>query len=273
MSQKQMQQIELLKKIELGILDEIVRICEKHALTYFIIGGTLIGAVRHKGFVPWDDDIDIAMPRKDYENFRKICRKELDPDLFLQDWESEPYYYLPFAKVRKNNTVLEEHYTEDINIHKGIYIDIFILDNAEKQDSFSQALQGTVYKGLNKIMWAKAVYTSGKYNKFKYFITKTFFWIIRLEKLSKFIQKFMSINKNEDSEYFVSIGSRYGYKIQTIKKNKYYPPRKMEFEGRLFNVPNDYNYILRRIYGDYMTLPPEEKRKPSHHVYFKINTK
>ena len=118
------------QKIMLEILQEVHKICVANDITYWIEAGTLLGAKRHKGFIPWDDDIDIAMPRKDYNKFLKIAQEKLPQDMFLQNKETEPDYYLPFSKIRKNNTLLiETGETGEENYHHGIFIDIFPFDN------------------------------------------------------------------------------------------------------------------------------------------------
>ena len=111
------------------IMQQIDTICRRHNLTYFAIGGTALGAVRHQGFIPWDDDIDIGMPRKDYEAFMRYAAEELPQGYFLQTFATEkktPFY---FAKIRKDNTKFVEFYLRDLDIHQGIFVDIFPFDN------------------------------------------------------------------------------------------------------------------------------------------------
>ena len=96
-------------EIELELLNEFVRICDKHNLTYFLVGGTLLGAVRHSGFIPWDDDIDVGMPRVDYDKFINIAKNELKNDYLLDSVETDKNYFLPFAKILKRNTLFIEY--------------------------------------------------------------------------------------------------------------------------------------------------------------------
>ena len=128
----------------LSILIEIKRICEKHNLKYILYGGSCLGAVRHNGFIPWDDDADIAMPRKDYEKFIKLCKEgALESEFYLQDFsEEEPNYYSPWIRIRKNNTLCVIQYHKDDGFrHLGVFVDIFPFDycstsnftNIEKQ--------------------------------------------------------------------------------------------------------------------------------------------
>lgn len=251
-----------LKKLhatEVEILQEAVRICEDHKLTYFLIGGTLLGAVRHKGFIPWDDDLDIAMPRDDYERFVSICKEELSKQYILHNHITDSRYWLAFAKIRKNGTVFDEQELFHIKTHKGIFIDIFPLDNANKQNSIFQDIQAFISKRISAILLRKrgiGVREPSLKMKIALLLLKP----IRMHTLSAVQQKIMKLNKDDNSGYFVNLSSSYNYIKQTIPKEKYFPPVKIEFEGKMYNAPSDYDYILKRIYGDYMQLPPPEKR-------------
>ena len=127
--------IDRIQQIEFDIMQQIDSICRAHDLTYFAIGGSVLGAVRHQGFIPWDDDIDIGMPRKDYEEFLKYASEELPKGYFLQTFFTEkksPFY---FAKVRKDNTKFVEYYLRDLDIHQGLFVDIFPFDNVPVNES------------------------------------------------------------------------------------------------------------------------------------------
>ena len=113
---------------ELSVLNEIKRVCDRNGIKYYITAGTLLGAVRHGGFIPWDDDVDIVMKREDYERFGRICRAELRPGFFYQSEQTERDYPFGFAKVRKDNTSVREKILDGLEIHKGCYVDIFPLD-------------------------------------------------------------------------------------------------------------------------------------------------
>ena len=127
-------ELERLQKEEIDILNEIVRICDKNNIPYFLAAGTLLGAVRHSGFIPWDDDIDLFMLRDDYNKFIKCAINEINDNYFLQCHDTDKYYYSSFIKVRKNNTLMIEEENENRKIHRGIWVDIFPLDYV-KDDS------------------------------------------------------------------------------------------------------------------------------------------
>ena len=130
--------LKTLQNIELEILDEFIRVCEKNQLTYFLIGGSCIGAVRHHGFIPWDDDIDVGMPREDYEKLVEIAADELNPEYFFQNYHSEKNCGLIFGKIRKNNTILSENYSYHIHMHQGVWIDIFPYDQIGDKPELSK---------------------------------------------------------------------------------------------------------------------------------------
>lgn len=254
---------ETLRKLQLtefGILKDFAKLADQNNLEYFLIGGTLLGAVRHKGFIPWDDDVDIGMPRKDYEKFIKICKTQLDSKYFLHCHKTDSKYWLPFAKIRLNNTLFNEPAVSKLKAHKGIYIDIFPLDNAKRQTSKMQRLQAYICKNLSVIiLWRRGVdkkMDERRIIRLAFHISKIF----SIKMLNRMMHFVMSWNKNIQSDYFVGLASNYNYIEQTIPKSKYFSAKEIKFEGGKFHAPNDYDYVLRRIYKDYMKIPSPEKQ-------------
>jgi lipopolysaccharide cholinephosphotransferase len=254
-----------LHNLQVQILDEIVRICDSNNMDYFLIGGTLLGAIRHKGFIPWDDDLDIAMPRKSYDKFISLCNSEMNNKYILDLFENNSGYWLPFIKIRKKNTVCEEK-TTSVNKykHKGVWVDIFPLDNVKHSKSTMQSLQAKLVKYIMHFIGIKQGYFTT--TSVKQSVMFNIFRLISIDRAFKIQHKIMTLWNDQETRYFVNLGSQYNYVKQTIPKDKYYPPVKVEFEGKLYNAPNDWDYILTRIYGDYMQLPPVEKRTSGHHI-------
>ncbi len=260
--------------VELEILDEITQICEKYNIVYYLVYGTLLGAIRHKGFIPWDDDIDIAMPREEYNKFKEICKIELDNNYFLQSSETEPLYWNSHNKVRKNNTLfVESEITHIKNVHKGIFVDIFILDHSSKQESVFQDVQAFLFKVIQGMITHKTLNLSKSKASLKQRIIGFFSIPFKLELLLKLREKIMTINNDKHSKYFFNLGCIYGHKKTTMPKDVYYPPVKVEFEGKLYNAPNNCDYYLKRIFGNYWELPPEEQRVGHNpeRVFFEMN--
>lgn len=251
-----------LQLTEVEILDEIVRVCNKHHLRYYLAEGTLLGAVRHHGFIPWDDDLDIAMPREDYDKFIEICQTELDERFYVHSRETDENYWLIFAKVRKKGTLMDEFNIRKLSVLKGIYVDVFPLDSVTTEKS---TLKRFRTKCIKKI-YALICYKKGldlpvtPFIRMVLFLTKP----VSIRDLSKFAEKLMSKQNHYKTNYYVNYGSYYKTEKQTILKNKYEPAVELMFEGKPYTVPHDYDYVLRRIYGDYMQLPPVEKRVQQH---------
>ena len=122
-------QLQSLKDRERDMLKTFVDICNKHSIKYFVQGGTLLGTVRHGGFIPWDDDVDVSLPRDEYERFLAVAEKELPEYYFLQTKDTDPEYPNNFAKIRDSRTTFLESSAKNLNINHGAYIDIFPLDN------------------------------------------------------------------------------------------------------------------------------------------------
>lgn len=245
-----------LRKVQVEILSEIHKICVDNDIKYYLCGGTLLGAVRHKGFIPWDDDIDIAMPRKDYKRFFQICSNGgLGKDYFLQNTYTEKEYHLPFCKIRKNNTLFDERGVRNLSIHKGIFVDIFPLDYSNKKDGFCIRFRDTIVKNLVHVVSMRQLKANpvSNLNNILYIITKPLS-VHQILKLSDFVS---SVKKK--GKYYVDFASYLDYTKETVPV-KYYDRILLEFENKEFYAPREYNFILEKLYGDYMKLPPEEER-------------
>lgn len=248
-----------IQQVELNILNEFVKLCEKHTLKYFLYGGTLIGAVRHKGFIPWDDDIDIAMPREDYEKFLEIGKKELPSHLFLQHHTTDKGYYLLFAKVRDNNSTFIEDGTRHINMHKGIYIDIFPLDTMP-ENKLLRIIEISVLRVLCRIFAVKKLYYSSClsiYKKIKLFIFK--YMPVNSDFIIYICDRICKSDMNKNSRYIGDLTHSPSEK-RVYKKAWFDETMKFEFESVQFDGPAGYHEYLKYYYGDYM----QEKRKPVH---------
>ena len=255
-----------LHTVQIEILDEFVRICNKHKLTYFLYGGTLLGAIRHKGFIPWDDDIDVSMPRKDYDKFIVIAQKELNSKYYLDCYETNKDYYLPFAKVKKNNTLFDEAECTNIEHHKGIYIDIFPLENV-KDNHKIRKIRALFIRSIVETMFYKLKIRP--LNKVRHPVIVFILSLLRKKSLMEWQKRLMTKNKNDKSLYVCGLSGSYAYEKELILREYLIPAKKVVFEGKEYMGMNNYDAYLSKVYGDYMKLPPKEKRV--NHMPLKIS--
>lgn len=252
-----------LQLTELEILDEIVNICDKFDLKYYLAGGTLLGAVRHQGFIPWDDDIDISMPRSDYEKFLKIAPTELRNKYFLDCYDTNKKYWQPFAKVRKNNTIMLEKVVENYDTHHGIWVDIFPVDNLDDDKIDQVSIIKNKYEKLFTLIAVKLGINYYNENMLKKKILSAILFFVPKKFLTNKLNKLISYNKNEKSKHLICYC---GFYINDIKKemnnrSDVFPLRKIKFENKYYNCPNNFDKYLTAKYGNYMELPKEEDRR------------
>lgn len=248
-----------LKVVLLELLHEFDRVCKKHNIPYVVFCGTALGAVRHKGFIPWDDDLDVSMLREDYERFLKVAPEELQDKYYLQAEFSE-HWNMHFSKLRKNNTTfLEKFHPKDKKMHQGIYIDIFPCDNADNRE-WVRKLQ--FYS--SRIALANTIYKRGYESESR--SKKVFMWLCSILPVKPF-HRFAMGRKKKNSECvhtFLSCTSR--YKKGVYKRTWFTETVEMDFEDMKVPVSAHYDELLTVLYNDYMTLPSEEDRKIKEHA-------
>lgn len=256
-------ELDKIHELELRIACEIKRICEKNDIRYFLTAGTLLGAVRHGGFIPWDDDMDIGMLREDFNRFVEACKTELGEEYFLQTWDTDPDYPYSFAKIRLNGTHLEEGFSKKGNSHNGLFVDIFPFDNAPNDDKLRKR-QGRKYFFYKRLLWIKKGYgTNMMKESFRQRLRYCLFKFVSLFfSYEKGKAKFHSIQtKYNDAltDKVVTDGS-YSYNKECIVRKWVDNLEQIKFEDTSFLSYSDKEDYLTYFYGDYMKLPPEEKR-------------
>ena len=255
-----------LHKEEIRVLDEFDRICNKNNLKYFFTGGTLIGAVKYKKFIPWDDDIDVGMLRSDFEKFLKCCNTDLNDDFYLDSYESETKGFRLYAKLKLKNTMFVENYVKDLSsIDHGIFIDIFPYDNIEEFNSKDHLSRDNFRHNITKLVNRKSEmknYLSEykKKHKILMFFVDVFLKICPTKVLLKIAKRKISSNKNENSKYISNMTGGLSLEKETHLRSDVFPLVKLEFEGKKYYCPKEYDKLLRKIYGDYEEDPPEDKR-------------
>lgn len=255
-----------LKKICIEILRYIDEICYKNKLTYFVNFGTLIGTVRHKGFIPWDDDVDICMPRADYEKFLEIV--EQDNVYNVLHGQKDKYYYFNFARVCDRKTILKFKGIPHIE-NMGVFVDVFPLDYVPENDELRDELFRNVDRlnymirlalpsNLRKTIFLKEKLRSIKNYKL-YIKAKRMGIVYLIQEREHLMRKYENSNTELMSCMCPSDDK------MTFKEKEYLEIERLPFEDIMINAPKNYDMILRKYYGDYMKLPPDNERISNHH--------
>ena len=261
---------ETLRKVQLTLLEiakEIKRVCEENDIRYFLYRGTFLGAVRHQGFIPWDDDMDFAMLREDYDKFCRIAPEKLGEKFVFQNWNTDENYALPFGKVRKRDTLYVESKCAQLE-ENGLYIDIYPLDFAPEKEEERSALAKKLLH-LFRVKLMKSHYTPWKeeektiwFKRIGYLAYQAAALFTSQEKLIKTYEDALYAVKDSDILYEQSaLPIVYYYDRAFYGETAMYP-----FEDTCFPGPKDYDMVLSSLYGDYMQLPPEDKRENRHQI-------
>ncbi|SEM55903.1 lipopolysaccharide cholinephosphotransferase [Prevotella sp. ne3005] len=252
--------------IELDLLKEFDRVCRLHNISYVITDGTMLGAVRHHGFIPWDDDADICMLREDYERFKKEAMKDLNPDIcFFQDNTTDPYYRWGYAKLRRSGTQHIRVGQEHLKCKTGIFIDIMPYDDIP-HNLCLQLIQNFYCFCCRKILWSEVAKKNTSGFKKLWFSLLSH---ISIKTVYDFLSIYTSRSRNSSTNrvrllLFIPPGreytkkplnDRYGMTKKWITERAEYI-----FEGVPLYGSRDYDGFLRWKFGDYMKLPPEDKR-------------
>lgn len=253
------EQMEQLKQTELHIFQAFIKICDQLGLKYYLLGGTMLGAVRHKGFIPWDDDIDIGMLRSDYEIFVAKAQALLPEHIFLQTIDTDPEYLANYAKLRHSGTAFIETAVKDRKINHGIFIDIFPLDHYPDSEKERKR-----FHRLNKLYTLRIgaeFYCSAKSFKRKaaHCVAK-----LLLPSVKQALRKRENLMRSyPEGAYIANHCGAWGKK-EIVPADWYAEGTILEFEGLLVTAPKNYESWLTQVYGNYMQLPPVEKRKTHH---------
>lgn len=261
---------EEVKKIQINILKAVDKFCRENNIKYFLSGGTLLGAIRHKGYIPWDDDIDIMMPRSDYNKLLNLLNQK-KWDFRIKSKEIDSKFPFTFAKIEDITTVLIED--TQVKYEIGINIDVFPLDGFPENEEES-------IRFVKKIVFLRNIYSLKiiKFNRKRkliknicLFLSKISLLTINMENL---IGKIVNMSKKYDynsSRYVGCVVWGYGLR-ERMNKDIFESSIEVEFENNLYKAPIGYELYLKHLYGDFMKLPPEEKRN-THHRYYAYSKK
>lgn len=264
------------KQILINLFKKFIQICDSHNLRYYCIGGTLLGAIRHQGMIPWDDDIDVLMPREDYDKFMTLDFSELE-GVEVITMHNNPHYYLPFSKFCDSSTTILEY--ANIPAILGSFIDIFPLDGATSNPSLLAKELLQFRRLANKLFVESKCFNEN----IKSFFKRLFNFQLRTA-WNEITLSFSKTSKRKDLvRSLENVMRRYGYDTSAVVGNyggmwgikEFWDKEHFKgyllqnFEGILVRIPVGYDAILTKMYGNYMKLPPEEKRVTHHKVAYK----
>ncbi len=253
------------QQIETDMLAEVDRICRKHGLVYWIDGGTCLGAVRHKGFIPWDDDIDIGMPMEDFLRFEQISKTELPEDVSLHVMKSDPTQYVLWGKLYQENTTFIENDADQAGCDECVFIDVFpyVRLDERRQDHGVGHLRRTQ-------LWTKLIYI---YRIKDPNVLKSLSWHRVAKAIWRAAHGVLRVVTNQDklrrrferacvakhpSEWWGNPSAAHPYPFH---ESTLMPPVELPFDDLMVFAPRDWDRFCSDLYGDYMQLPPEDNRK------------
>lgn len=257
-----------LQRIQMGIYKDFAEICKKYDLSYFFLGGSGIGVVRHHGFIPWDDDIDIAMPRADYNVLLAVLEDEMGDRYRILTPLKDNNYACNVTKIQKLGTKFVPYLAKDSKCDRCIDIDIFPLDNMP-DDKKKRAVQLRRTWVLNKLIFLcgtgePVIPLKGWKKSVAKIICKVIHSVLKVFHISPaFLYRMMEKEETKYNDQDTGLMNTFRVTMSDrsyISKEEMYPLKEMPFEDTVAYVPKDYDKYLKRLFGDYMTLPPEEKR-------------
>ena len=266
-------ELKWLHQAQLDIMDEIHRLCVSEGITYFLIGGSMLGAVRHKGFIPWDLDIDCAMPRADYDHFKEACGRVMNPRFKYYDYSIVPEFPHPHALVGITGTRLvrnRDKYNKE-SFNPGIFLDILPYDFAP-DDLEERAIHADQILAVKRKIQIKLHYCYDKS-----FVKKTVKWVrslryarTSLDEMNAELDRLIRRYNDKPTHYYCSMAGKYPYKKNCFPVEWFENPVLANFEDRQYFIPREADKYLTQIYGDYMKLPPESERNANLSYYEKV---
>lgn len=258
-----------LQKVEFDLLKKFADVCGRLNLRWYLVCGTALGAVKYGGFIPWDDDVDVALPRKDYEIFLENAQQLLPDGIFLQNYKTDPAFPQLYSKLRNSGTTYIEKSVAHLDINHGIYIDIFPLDGYPTDEKEAAGLEKKIRLCRLQLSCAYNL-NFGRKEKIFYSFERMLGFHKRTDKTAERFNRIISAYSTEDSDVWCNHGNWQG-KLEYAPREQYGNGFECLFEGLNVSVPEKYDEYLTQKYGDWRADLPDEK-KVGHHFYSVCDT-
>jgi len=258
-----------LQEVQLALLEEVVRICRKHQIRFYLVAGSALGAVRHSGFIPWDDDIDIGMPRPDYERFLSLAQRELGTSLFLQTPDTDPAYPNMYAKIRNSETTFVECSVAHLTMNHGVYLDISPYDGYPTRTFIARITERIIGFCLAARFRKSGVLRNDTRNKrtLRSSISGSVVFLLSSVLSLRQLQLLLDhLARRYDYDASESVINWYNVSAtrELAPREFFGGGREVKFENLLVPIPSNADGYLKMAFGDYMTPPPENERVSQH---------
>ncbi len=252
-------------EIQTEMLAKIHEVCKENNIRYIVICGSLLGAIRHKGFIPWDDDVDIGLMREDYDKLMKILKEKPIKGCFLQNYETDEHYNQPYAKLLREDSAYLEEYRKNCKARHGVFVDIFPLDHIKRPGQKSAQIRRAMAKLVMFAIWRKEdCQIKRKGAKKLYNVFAAMLSILPKKTLVCMQRRLVVRNKPKWGYYASMFSSNYETDRLYFEAKDFDEIIELPFETIMVNAPKNWQEQLTRLYRDYMQLPPPEKRVLKH---------
>lgn len=256
--------------VQVEMLHDFAQVCEKYKLPYFAVYGTAIGAVRHAGFIPWDDDIDVGMLRVDYDKFMEIFSKEMSDKYNLLTPQIDGQYSCTVTHIQRKNTIFVSEVTQNLKCEQCIFMDIFPFDYVPR-DRKKQVAQSRKANILGKLLFLSGnpnpiIDYDGIKGEIMSLGCRLVYVALKLLRIKpswiykKYVDNATKYNKSDEKGRYVTSYEYVGSLKDKIAAKDIFPLKKVPFENTEINIPNNNDKFLKKVYGDYMKIPPENER-------------